>query len=250
LFNYFSTVLIVLLSFVLACTSPQPGEKKTGLLSNLISNTDNEVKGIKEIVGFYGGQCEYGVEKTFQVGDENEKTFWIKFSKNASLDSFPERAELPGSNIAYLFYKNLGKEKNNYDKIRSELVFANGRRMAFKYTPEQLEKVRLKIPVVDKIVALIKNKQFDEIKNFLVVDTSLLKYNVDVLIANMEEAEPRFGNASEFIPVGFKFLRTDQGRDLLQIFGLIVRDKQNNNLSVLFDPNSPQEKIYMMNYKF
>ena len=241
---------IILLSFasLSACTSHQ-GETKTGLLSNLVANTDNEDKGIKEIIGFYGGRCDYGIEKKVYIGRDNETDFWIKFSQSAYLDSFAKSPELPGSNIAYLFYKNLDKEKDQYDQIRSELVFSNGKKMIFVYKPLLLEKVKLKMQLVDKIVALIKNKNFDDIRNFIAVDTSLFNYNVDELIVNLQQAEAQFGNASAFIPYGFKFFKSPNGKDILHISGLIVRDKQNNNFSVSLDPNIYQEKIYMLNYK-
>jgi hypothetical protein len=248
--KYAHALSIIMLSFTClsACTSHE-GERKTGLLSKMVDITDNEDKAIKEIIGFYGGRCDYGVEKKVYIGRDNETNFWIKFSQSANLDSFAQLPELPGSNIAYLFYKNLGKEKDQYDQIRSELVFSSSKKMVFVYTPLLLEKVKLKMQLVDKIVALIENKKFDDIKNFIAVDTSLFNYNVDELIANLKKAESQYGNASAFIPYGFKFLESPDGRDILHISGLIVRDKQSNNFSVTLDPNIYQEKIYLLNYK-
>ncbi len=244
----FRLSLLFLISFC-SCKPKHQGEKKTGLLSNLVSITDNEDKGIKEIIAFYGGQCEYGVEKKASTDKDNETNFWLKFSKSPSVDSLSKVAELPGSNIAYLFYKNLDKEKNNYTQIQSELIFGDGGTMKFSYSIAQLEKVKSKIQLVDKIVSLIKNKNFKDIKNYLIVDSALFKYDKDILISNLQKAEPQFGNASEFIPYGFKFSKAENGQELLHISGLIKRDKQSNYFSVNLDPNSMQDKIYSLNYQ-
>lgn len=235
--------------FFCSCKPKHKGEIKTGLLSNLVSTSDNEDKGIKEIISFYGGQCEYGVEKKVHTHKENETNFWLKFSKSAAIDSFAKIAELPGSNIAYIFYKNLDKEKSNYNQIQSELIFGDGETMKFSYTIAELEKVKAKIQLVDKIVNLIKNKNFKDIKNYLNVDTTLFKYDKDQLISNLQKAELEFGNASEFIPYGFKFSKANNGKEILHISGLIKRDKQSNYFSINLDPNSVKDEVYLLNYQ-
>lgn len=240
---------LLFLIFFCSCKPKHQGEKKTGLLSNLVSITDNEDKGIKEIIAFYGGECEYGVEKKVYTDKDNETNFWLKFSKSASVDSLAKVAELPGSNIAYIFYKNLDKEKSSYNQIQSELIFGDGGTMKFSYTVAQLEKVKSKIQLVDKIVSLIKNKNFTDIKNYLIVDTTLFKYDKDILISNLQKAEPEFGNASDFIPYGFKFSKAENGEEILHISGLIKRDKQSNYFSVNLDPNSLKDEVYSLNYQ-
>ncbi|MBK9530507.1 MAG: hypothetical protein IPO42_01695 [Chitinophagaceae bacterium] len=240
---------LLFLIFMYSCKPKHQGEKKTGLFSNLVSITDNEDKGIKEIIAFYGGYCEYGVEKKIYTDKDNETNFWIKFSKSTTVDSLAKVAELPGSNIAYIFYKNLVKEKSNYNQIKSELIFSDGGTMKFSYTIPQLEKVKFKIQLVDKIVSLIKNKNFKDIKNYLIVDTALFKYDKDILISNLEKVEPEFGNASDFIPYGFTFSKAENGQEILHISGLIKRDKQSNYFSVNLDPNSLKDEIYSLNYQ-
>ena len=37
------------------CAEKKKGEQKTTLLSNFVSITDNEDKGVKEVLRFYGG---------------------------------------------------------------------------------------------------------------------------------------------------------------------------------------------------
>jgi hypothetical protein len=174
--------ILLLLLFFCACKQIHQGEESTGLLSNFLTVSDNEDKGIKEIIAFYGGRSEYGYEKKLSTNKDNKTNFWLKFSQSASIDSLAKVAELPGSNIAYLFYKNLDKEEKNYNQIQSKLFFGDGGTMEFNYTMPQLEKVKSKMKLVDNIVSLIKNKNFNAKKNYLIVDTTLYNYNKDVLI--------------------------------------------------------------------
>ena len=153
--------ILLKLSFVIMLFSfgcNQKSKNKNGLLSNLGDITKNEDKGIKEIIAFYGGQCEYGVTKNIYSGKENETDFWLKFSKSQTIDGASNIAELSCSNIAYIFYKNLDKEKESYAHIQSELIFGNGENMKRNYTISELEKVKSKISVVNKIVELLKSK--------------------------------------------------------------------------------------------
>lgn len=240
---------LLFIIFLCACNSKHKGEKKDGLLSNLVSITDNEDKGIKEIIGFYGGQCEYGIENKISTSNGNETNFWLKFSKSVSIDSLAKVPELPGSNIAYIFYKNLDKEKSTYDQIQSELIFGDGESIKFNYSVSQLEKVKSKIQLVDKIVSLIKSKNFKGLNNYIVVDTTLYNYDKNILISKLQKADPEFGNVSEFIPYGFKFSKTENGKEILHISGLIKRDKQSNYFNVNLDPNSLKDEIYSLNYQ-
>jgi hypothetical protein len=169
--------LLAVAILLFGCMS-RPGEKKTTLMSHLVSLTDNEEKAINEIVASYGGRCAYGFEKNVQAGKHNTTTFWIKLSESALVDSLAPAAELPGSNIAFLFYKNLEQEKSNYHRIKTELIFSNGKLMGFQYPSSQLEKVKAKMPVIQKIVALIKARDFEGLRNHIMIDTGIIQFDV------------------------------------------------------------------------
>src|SRR5215211_4880183 len=128
------TLLLFVYSLLTCCQSNHKGEKKTGVLSHLVKITDNEDKGIKEILAFYGGQCEYGLGRKISLGDESQTNFWLKVSKSSEIDNFSTVAEMPASNIAYLFYRNLKNEKNNYNEIQVELILGDGKNENFSYT--------------------------------------------------------------------------------------------------------------------
>ena len=210
--------------------------------------TANEDKGIKEIIGFYGGQCEYGFQK--QIGTEGNGTnFWIKFSKSADIDSLESIAEMPGSNIAYIFYKDLDKEKTKYRQIETELVFGDGRSKKYVYDTAQLEKVKQKIQLVNKIVALIDSKNYSDLRKSLVADTNIARYDKEQFIASVRQIEDSASKIKTFVPYGFRFSKIDNNREMLHISGLIAREKNSNYFSVDLDPNSLQDEIYFLNYK-
>jgi hypothetical protein len=240
----------ILIGFFLltCCNSQNNGDKKTSLIPSGIEITSNEDKGIKEIIGFYGGRCEYGITKKISTNNINETKFWLKFSNSSSIDSLADKAELPGSNIAYLFYKNLEKEKNDYSQIESELIFKDGGSMKFAYTVNQLEKVKNKFRLADKIVSLIKNKDFEILKTYFQIDTSLFNFASNLAIDDLKKAEKKFGNIIELIPYGFSFEKAFGTKEILHLSGLIIRDKKSNYFSINVDPDPLEDKIYTINY--
>ena len=217
-----------------------------------IKATINEDKGITEILDYYGGYCEYsnGSETVSELGGSSttNKYFKIEMSKSEIIQSLSQKIELPASNIAYLFYKNLIEEKSKYDEIQVVLLMNDGKKMTYKITTEKLEVVKNKMPLVFKAVGLIKDKKFEELRPLL-NDSSLIKYNKNELIQNVSTLDKTFGTVIEFFPYGFKYYKTESGNDILHISGIIKRDKQNNEFSVAFDPNSNTEEILALNYE-
>jgi len=240
-----SLQLIIIISlFFSACKPKHAGKNKAALLSESGDITVNEDRGIKEIIAFYGGQCEYGVSIT-----NNETDFWLKFSHSPSIDSLPNLADLSCANIAYLFYKNLNGEENSYNHIQSELILGNGEDIKQSYTIHQLEKVKAKIGVVNKIVDLIREKNFKGIRDHLIIDTSLYKFDEASLVPNLQKAEIQFGKPKQFVPYGFAFFSSSRGKELLYLSGMIKRETgMSSFFNVNLDPNSTDDKIYTLNY--
>ena len=238
----------LILFIVTGCNNKHEGEKKTSLLSNLIDITDNEDKGIKEIIAFYGGECKYGITKKVMTGEKNQTSFWLKFGKSNEIDSLASKAELPGSNIAYIFYKNLKEEKNKYSQIETELNFHDGGNMKFSYTPKQLEKVKTKFVLAEKIVTLLQNKDFKTLKTYFKTDTSLFNFGLEEAMLDLKKAESSFGNIERFVPYGFSFEKAIGTKEILHLSGAIIRDKKSNYFSINVDPDLVEDKIYTINY--
>lgn len=72
------------------------------------------------------------------------------------------------------------------------------------------------------------------------------------LIDNLIKADPRFGNvtAEGFRIFGYRIDALDsKGNDYLYISGAIMRDKQANEFSMVVDPYTDKEEIFILQYE-
>lgn len=121
------SILIASSLTITSCGNRHEGEQKPTLLSNALSITDNEDKGVKEILDFYGGYCKYAIGASASTETGKKKYFELELSKSDAIEERAKVAQMPASNIAYLFYKNLNQEERaNYDEIHTVLIFADG----------------------------------------------------------------------------------------------------------------------------
>jgi len=244
------SILIASALAITSCGNRHEGEQKPSLLSNALSITDNEDKGVKEILSFYGGYCKYSVGASASTETGKKKYFELELSKSDAIEERADVAQMPASNIAYLFYKNLNKEERaNYDEIHTVLIFADGEKMTFEYPSKQLELVDQRMKIVYKVVGLIKEKNFEALRPML-NDTELVTYDKNELITNLTNVDPQFGNVTEgFRPFGFRINIAKDGTEVLHISGAIIRDKQSNEFSVDLDLNGKDDNIFILQYK-
>lgn len=239
--------LIICIFLVISCENKREGEQKTGLLSHFINITDNEDAGVKEIIAFYGGYCEYAVGVSASTEDGKKKYFELEMSQSEVLEENANRIEMPASNIAYLFYKNLKEEKSDYDEIHSVIIFKDGTEKTFEYSTDKLELVHNRMNLANKAVNLLTNKDYDNLK--LLLNNGLVNYSKDELISNLIKFEPQFGDIKEFRPFGFRVNETKNGINILHISGVLIREVQNSEFSVDIDLNSEKEELYLLQYK-
>ncbi|MCR8561794.1 hypothetical protein KXD93_29325 [Mucilaginibacter sp. BJC16-A38] len=238
-------ILFVLLLF--SCGNKHPGEQKTSLLSNLVTISDNEDRGVKDILNFYGGVCEYSIGASLSTDEGKNKYFEVKLSKSESLDKFSRVPEVAASNIAYLFFKSLKGEKRNYDEIHSVLLFRSGSKFEASYSIDKLELIAHKLTILDKVVDLIKNKKFEVLKSLL-SDGSYTPAAKSDLMRNIQKIELSLGNIKGFRPYGFKF-ETLNGYNVLNILGIVLRDKENTEISLKVDLKPSEDKVHFLDYK-
>jgi hypothetical protein len=242
----------VLILIFTSCASKHPGEKKTTLASHFLSITDKEDKGIKEIIGMYGGECEYGFSKSSGINTETKNAFWLEVRKSEPIDNSKVRPELIGSNIAYLFYRNLEDEKKKYAEIKVKVKRTNGETFDFSYPTATLELVTARRAVVEKIYSYMKNRDFKSLSDHLQIDPDIVQNSKEEIVRNIEQAEIDFGAIKELVPYGFRFIQLNDGRELLYFAGILLREKEDdkNPFVVLLDPKANDDKIYSLNYDF
>lgn len=247
-----STLPILLASTLLlvACKFPkQKSERESDSFMGIPKISENEDRGIKEVLDRFGGRCDYGVEE--KVDNQYKQTnFWLKLSNSYFLDSSSNVAEFESSIIAFIFYKNLKKERKRYNKIHCILSFSNREKLEFFYTTEQLEQIETKLQLANKIVNYIKVKDFEALKKSLIIDCAIFNFDKSLLVSNLEKVELKLGDIVEYIPNGFKFSKTKSGCDILCVSGLIKRKNEKNSyLSIFINSSNRDDKILFLNYQ-
>lgn len=241
----------IIFTTLIGCNQRE-GEHKTGLLSYLVNISDTEDAGVKDVLGFYGGYCEYSIGTTVSSEASDKKYFELKLSQSEGADRYKEAPRYPASNIAYRFYRNLSaEEKQKYTHINPVLVFSDGSEREFEYSTWELGVVEKRMKFLDKVVNIIREKRFEDLKPML-NDSTMASYDKNELIDNLIKADPRFGNvtAEGFRIFGYRIDALDsKGNDYLYISGAIMRDKQANEFSMVVDPYTDKEEIFILQYE-
>lgn len=247
----FKTVLFLLfsVSLLVSCGGGKDGEIKPTLLSNLVSITDNEDKGVKEILKYYGGYCEYSIGVSASIPEGKSKYFELKLSKSEAVEGYQNLIKMPASNMAYLFYKNLKEERENYSEIRTVIVLKNGREVSSTFTKEELQEVVDRIPTAEQALKFIKGKDFKAVET-LIENESFYNYNKADLITQLEKIDPEFGEVTGYLPYGFRFLKTKEGGKILHLAYMVSRDINSHEFSVDFDMSGSKDKILKLDYNF
>jgi len=246
----FLSFYVLSILFFASCSSKHPGEKKTTLASHFLSITDNEDKGIKEIIALYGGECEYGFSKATGNNTESKNAFWLEVRKSETIDESEVKPELIGSNIAYLFYRNLKEEKNKYTEIQVKVKRTNKENSEFSYPVSVLDVVARRHPVLDQIFSYIKNKDFKTLSDHIELTPAVGAKTQEEMINNIKGLEEALGDIKELIPYGFRFITSQDGNEVLYLAGIVVRENENHPFSVVLDPESKDDKVYFINYVF
>ncbi|MEL6562557.1 MAG: hypothetical protein AAFQ94_30585 [Bacteroidota bacterium] len=244
-------ISLMLIALTISGCSRKEGEQKSGLLSYLINISDNEDKGVKDVLGFYGGKCEYSIGKSVSNG-KSKKFFELRLFESEAIEQFSNNPKFAASNIAYRFYRNLNEqERGNYTHIRPVIAFADGSETEFEFSTWELEVVDKRIPFLNKVVNIIREKKFDDLLPLL-NDSSIVQYDKYELIENLKKGDPQFGNVTEegFRIFGYRIDALDnKGNDFLYFSGAIIRDIQANEFSLVLDPYSEKEEIFLLQYK-
>src|SRR5579872_6276258 len=180
---------------------------------NIISITPNEDKGIKDVLNFYGGYCKYSIGASASTEDGTKKYFELELSKSDVIEKYADMPDVSASNVAYMFFKDLKNESKNDDEIHCVLLFNKKDKYEAIYPMDKLASISNKMKVLDRVVDLIKNKKFNDLKPIL-SDDSYTDSAKNDLISNVQKLDPTFGKIKEFMPFGFRF-ETINGFDVV-----------------------------------
>jgi hypothetical protein len=239
---------VLFLLFLFFNNSCSNNQKEKDNNNKVLSQNENiskeEDNGIKEILEYYGGVCHYSKGSKNNFKNDVNNFFEIEMSKSFVFDNFKDILSMPASNIAYLFYKNLNKEKNIYKEIMPVIILSNGEKINFSYESEKLEIVTKKFYYVDSVIQLMKEKKIDEIIS-RIDNKEIYKKQIN---EELRVKEAGSNKKIYFLPYGFRFFKTNELAEGLHISCVIVRNGLKEEFSIDFNLNN--DKILFMQYKF
>ena len=171
-------------------------------------------------------------------------------SKSELLEKYSKVIEMPASNIAFIFYNNLKKEKDNYTHIKVVIKLSDGKNYNHDYFISQLEIVKQKLNLFNNVSELMKEKDYNAL--FKLFDLSAATNLKEKDIENYcSISNKNYGQIIKTQFQGFSFFKT-QNEELLQLSGIQQRDKQNIPISLFIDfkKKSTENSINTMKFEF
>ncbi len=219
--------------------------------NNLGVFSENEKKGLTEISQFFGGSLTCGKHwgNSTDEGKTSVFTVTLKDSNgaeaiaNTKMNSRP--APVIASNMAYILYKNMVEERAKYTAIRAAINFANGKTNTFEYSITELDIATTKIKVVNKIVDLLKAKNYEGLNAYFVDKSPYSTLTKKERVAFIKRVESHFPSTEDFKLWGF-----EQGDDVITFMGNLIRGGKPYRFIILLNPDITTEEVYYINYDY
>lgn len=195
--------------------------------------TQNEQNAVQEVLNFYGGICNRS--KGFHTKNGNTETYFkLEMEKSALLESYSGLAELPASNIAYLFYSNLGNEQKNYTHIKVSIKFNNGGIEDFEFSAWRLKQIKEFIPILNSISDDVKYQRYNSLYSKFDPEIAI-DLSSDQLKSFCFPQDSAYGLTKQYQFQGFAFFYDDNNKPLIKLVNFMIREKANTPLIVVLD---------------
>lgn len=208
--------------------------------------SENEEKAVDSVLKIYGGHCNSSKSFTKSTSG-NSSHFTLEMSDSKVLEGLKQISELPASNIAYIFYTNLGGEKSKYTDIKVKIKFSGEQTSEFSYPVADIIKADRHKPVLMSVSDKIKAKDYNGL--YTLFDTAAIPaLTVDKLQGFCYQNDSAFGAIESTQFVGFSFFKSDDGADMVTLGGVSKRGKGNMPLNIIVDRNS--KKVMSLKFEF
>jgi hypothetical protein len=198
--------------------------------NSLTSITKTEENAVQQVLNFYNGECL----RSKGIKSENGKSiyyFELEMSKSELLNIKFKNLKTHSANIAYLFYSNLGVEKDNYQEIKVKIVLNNGTSEEFSYSSLHLLEIETLQPTVNQIIDKIKKKDYDNLLTFFDNSISIEAKNAENLFSALEN---QYGKIDMIQFQGFEFRKTNNYGDVIVIKEAVIFGKVALSMSLIF----------------
>ena len=224
--KYFTLVIVCLIA---ACSSP------------FVSK--NETKAVDKVLEFYGGICNRS--KGFNTSDKSNETYFeLELSQSKLIETYSTMLQMPASNIAYLFYTNLGTDKNKYTQIRVNIMLDNKEVHKYSYSTKALNEINSLMPNLERINSNIKNYKYNLVLNEFEQE---VKNNIDTteLDDYCNRADSAFGLIKSVQFQGYSLIKNED-KEYVQLYSIQIREKENIPFCLLLDRKTKK----MINFKY
>ena len=196
--------------------------------------SDSEKKSLDKIAEIYDAKTSYTKSFNRSVGTETMKSFNVKVSESAMIDSLA--ATVTTANIAMLVYEGLtAEEKNNYTIIDVELVNAKNDTVAYIYPLDVLKKISDKSTYYKTFSESVMNRSYtkiDDIKNAKDIPDPI----GETIAKKMAYLEQEYGALQGYKPFGVAEQKNAAGQTAYQYQGIFVF--KNKNIPYLVTANA------------
>lgn len=209
--------------------------------------SDGEKKAMAKVTEFYGGEC--GWSKGFEYANgKNEDYFELSLSKSDLLHRYADKIEMPASNIAYLFYTNLGAEQKKYSHIRVKIDLGKEGNYENSFAAKEIKEIVQFTPYVSLMEQLAKAQDYATI--WATFDEEIQRdLSEEKLRAFFQASDSACGPFGTLQFQGYRFYDSEiDSRPMVQLACVVIRSKENTPLSLFFDRKT--KKLMGMNEKF
>ena len=214
-----------------------------------------ESRGVDEVLAFYGGTAVYSKGMVSSMEDKLQgKYYELKLSGGGFekiAQYFPNPA-LPASNCAYLFYHALTPvEKKDYDFIRI-VIEAQGERTTQDFSTPDLARAELAMAQMAPAVDALRRQAYDQFVRFgnpLAASEQQWQRDKAMLVA----VDKQYGRVKEFSLQGFETVQrnlTDGTHELVRLAGVLVREGQSTDFSLVVEPTGSAKGNYLYGFVF
>lgn len=234
--THFKSICILVCCFLLSCKQ--------------LKISDNETKAIEEIGSLYGGNYSYSIKLGASTKSGKTKTFGIEVSNSEFLNQNKKLAEMYASNMAYTFFKLTKGEANKYSSIVTTIEFDQGEQATYEYNMEMLKTVDSKMIYVQKIVDILKKKDYKKISEKITTGAIVPEENREKYIEKLKSMDSTFGDIYTFTPMGFRVGSNNENKQILHIAGSLKRSKTDTQFSIDLSPAPNFYEFYYIDYSF
>jgi hypothetical protein len=236
---------------VSSCVQKRKNEKLNTIASKIVSVSDNEYKGINEVLDFYGGNCirhkgyitQNGVKQTY---------FELELEQSRLLEKLSYIIEMPASNIALIFYENLNNdEKEKYSLIRVTINFMDSKKSQFDFPINILETVTEKSETLNEVSNLMKISDYSTLSELFYKENDS-GFSNERIKDVCNELDTKYGKIDSLQFQGFSFFKSKErnNKDYLILAGIQYRSLQNIPLVITIDSRKETIEESIINLKF